>query len=115
MKMSDVLKAIEQMFRDKRPANEIHAAVARYREMAEAEEEASANPVTPEQKLVLEILDAAADYMEQDDVARKIGVPVQRVIWMLERLTERGYLAWANQHRYRIEQKGRDFLYDPSA
>ena len=40
MKTSEVLKDLEQMCRDKRTTNEIHTAIARYREIAEAEEAA---------------------------------------------------------------------------
>jgi hypothetical protein len=42
MKTSEILKALEQMHRDKRPTEEIYTATMRYREFAEAEEEAEA-------------------------------------------------------------------------
>jgi uncharacterized membrane protein len=111
MKTSEILKLIEQMFQEDRPSNEIYATATRYRKLAEIEEQAVLNSLTPEEKLVLEVLNTRMDYIPQDDVARKVGVPVQRVIWILERLSKGGYSEWANGGRYRIEQKGRDVLY----
>lgn len=47
METSEILKMLEQMHRDKRSAEEIHTATARYREIAEAEEAAEdAKPKT---------------------------------------------------------------------
>ena len=46
-KTSEILKALEQMHRDKRPTDEIYAATMRYREFAEAEEEAESKKPKP--------------------------------------------------------------------
>ena len=113
MKMTDRIKLIEQMFRDKRPAAEIRTAIAGLGEAAEAEEEAQRKPLTPEHRRVLEILNLAGDYCEQEIVAQKLGTDVPRTAWLLESLLEGAYVMWGNPHRYRIEQKGRDFLYNP--
>jgi len=42
-----VLKELEQMHRDKRSPDEIHSATMRYREFAEAEEEADSKTPKP--------------------------------------------------------------------
>ena len=69
MKMTDRTKLIEQMFRDKRPTPDIQTALAGLREAAEAEEEAQQKPLTPEHRRVLEILNLAGSYCEQEIVA----------------------------------------------
>jgi len=46
-KTSEILKALEQLHRDKRPTEEIYTATMRYREFAEAEEPADAEAPKP--------------------------------------------------------------------
>lgn len=102
------------MFRDKRTHKEISDFVARQRELAEAQEDASSHPLTPEHRRILEVLNLAGDYCYQKSVAERVGIDVPRTVWLLESLQVGGYVRWANQDRYRIEQKGRDFLYGTS-
>jgi hypothetical protein len=119
MKMTDELKRIEQMFRDKAPITDIQNAIARLREIAEAEEEAKVDSTTPEEKRILEVLNGASDYVKQDDIARKLGIDVSKAKWMLGRLSEKDYIMSGgpdgDPDSYMIEQKGRDVLYSPSA
>jgi uncharacterized membrane protein len=119
MKMSEELKRIEQMFRDKVPIKEIHNVVARLREIAEAEEEEKTHSVTPEEERILEVLNGSSDCVKQDDIARKLGIDVPKVKWMLGGLSEKGYIMSGgpdgDPDSYTIEQKGRNVLYSASA
>lgn len=72
MKMTEELKCIEEMFRDKAPIKSIQNAIGRLREMAaEAEDQAKAHQIPPEEKRILEVLSGASYYVKQDVIARQ--------------------------------------------
>jgi len=54
-KTSDILKELEQMGRDKRSLQDILTAIARYRELAEAEEAADSQKPEPMPKFKIDI------------------------------------------------------------
>lgn len=117
MNIVEELKRIEQMFRDKTPPAEIHARVARFREIAEADDKARKQALTEEMRRVLHFVDSANDYVYAKTVAESLKMDLPKTEWLLGKLVQSEYIyETANvPSRYMIEQKGRDAVHDPSS
>ncbi len=114
MNILQELKQLHQMFRDKKPASEIGARVARLCELAEAEEQARLETFNIETAPILKCLDVHGDFVAVKDIALESGIARGRCLWLCDRLVISKHIRWGNPDRYIIEQKGRDVLYEPS-
>jgi hypothetical protein len=70
----------------------------------------------PEERLVLQVLEAARDYVSADAVAEVLQMEVQRVEWLLGRLVRSEHIAETSfaPSPFIMRQKGKDALYNPS-
>jgi hypothetical protein len=117
MNIIEELKRIEEKFRDKTPPAEIRAYVAGRRETAEAENQAGVHPLNEDAGRVLHFIDAANDYVYAKGAAEALKIDVQKAEWLLGRLVQSQHICQTPNvpSRYKIEQKGRDAVHNPSA
>ncbi len=70
----------------------------------------------PEERLVLQVLNAARDYVTAEAVAQALKLEVQRAEWLLGRLVRSEHVTETSYApaQFIIRQKGKDVLYNPS-
>jgi hypothetical protein len=85
-------------------------------ELAARVAELEGRNLIPEERLVLQVLNAARDYITADAVAQALKLEVQRADWLLGRLVRSEHITETSYApaQFMIRQKGKDVLYNPS-